>query len=87
MYFVYILYSKQFDRYYIGQTNDILQRINIHNSAKVPSTASYIPWEPIGYIEKENRSQAMILEKKLKNLNQTDLRKFIRKHLPAKIHL
>jgi putative endonuclease len=53
MYFVYILYSKQFDRYYIGQTNDTLQRINLHNSAKVPSTASYIPWEPIGYIEKE----------------------------------
>ena len=35
----------------------------------------------IGSIEKGTRSEAMILEKKLKNLNTEDLKKFILKHI------
>jgi putative endonuclease len=44
------------------------------------STAPYIPWVKVLVIEKPTRSEAMILEKKLKNLNSEDLRKFITKY-------
>ena len=44
------------------------------------STSPYVPWELILTIAKESRSEAMILEKKLKNLNSEDLIKFIIKY-------
>jgi hypothetical protein len=34
----------------------------------------------VGFIERPNRSEAMILEKKLKNLNSDDLKKFASKY-------
>jgi hypothetical protein len=39
-----------------------------------------VPWEIVGFIEKESRSDATILERKLKNLNSEDLKKFILKY-------
>ena len=77
MYYTYILYSSEFDKYYIGQTNDIYKRIKKHNSGYVLSTKSYIPWELVLSIEKKTRSEALILEKKLKNLNRKRLLSFI----------
>lgn len=81
MYYVYILYSESHKRYYIGQTNDLNNRINRHNSGIEKSTSPYKPWTFIGSIEKPNRAEAMILEKKLKNLNSEDLKKFILKYI------
>ncbi|MFC1561666.1 GIY-YIG nuclease family protein [candidate division KSB1 bacterium] len=67
MYYVYILYSKSFDRYYIGQTDNIDARIDRHNKGKVKSTKHYVPWE-LRYTEKFiSRSKAMKREKFLKN--------------------
>ena len=79
-FYVYILYSKSHNRFYIGQTNSIKDRLNRHNSGIEKSTKPYIPWELIGYFEKQSRSDAMILEKKLKNLNTEDLDKLIAKY-------
>lgn len=81
MYQVYILYSESFDKYYIGQTNDIIERLKRHNNGYVKSTSNYLPWKLIGFIEKQNRSEAMNLETKLKNLNRTRLKIFIEKYL------
>ena len=80
MFYVYILYSENFKRYYIGQTNDIGNRLQSHNSGYVVSTKPYLPWTLLCFLEKDTRSEAMILEKKLKNLNSEDLRKFITKY-------
>lgn len=80
MFFVYILFSKSRSRFYIGQTSAIEKRLEKHNAGEVKSTAPYRPWDLIGYLQKPSRSEAMILEKKLKNLNSEDLRKFIRKY-------
>jgi putative endonuclease len=44
------------------------------------STAPYKPWRMILFIEKVSRGEAMILERKLKNLNTEDLEKFIVKY-------
>lgn len=81
MYYVYILYSENHNRFYIGQTNDLSNRLFRHNSGFEKSTTPYKPWVLVGSIEKHTRSEAMILEKKLKNLNSEDLKKFITKHL------
>jgi putative endonuclease len=51
-----------------------------HNNGIEKSTKPYIPWQLIGFIEKSSRSEAMALEKKLKNLNSEDLKKFIEKY-------
>ncbi|HRE74339.1 MAG TPA: GIY-YIG nuclease family protein [Flavobacteriales bacterium] len=80
MYFVYILYSAQHDKFYIGQTNDLEDRLKRHNSGQVDATKPYLPWEMLIRIEKDTRSEAMILEKKLKNLSKERLRLFIEKY-------
>ena len=85
MYKVYILYSKSSRKIYIGQTNDLDDRFRLHNSGRVRSTAPYLSWELIGSIDKPNRSESVILERKLKNLNREDLGKFILKYFNISI--
>lgn len=82
-YFTYILYSGISTRYYIGQTQEVWARLERHNSGFVRSTKPYIPWEIVGYIEKPTRKEAMDLERKLKNLNTEDLKRFINKYFPS----
>ena len=79
MYSVYIIFSQSGNRYYIGQTSNVDMRLSRHNAGYEKSTKPYIPWEMIFWIEKNSRSEAMVLEKKLKNLNTKDLLKFIDK--------
>ncbi|MCB9056063.1 MAG: GIY-YIG nuclease family protein [Chitinophagales bacterium] len=80
MFYVYILFSEGFDRFYIGQTNDIENRIARHNSGMEKSTSPYVPWSIVCVIEKGSRSESMILERKLKNLNRLKLIRFIEKY-------
>ncbi len=79
-YYVYINYSEKFDKYYIGQTENFESRILLHNSGLVKSTSPYVPWINVLLIEKTSRSEAMTLEKKLKNLNRVRLVAFIEKY-------
>lgn len=66
MYYVYILYSKSFDRYYVGQCEDIALRLARHNRKAVPSTRAYTPWE-IVYSEKFlSRTEAVRRETEIK---------------------
>ena len=44
-------------------------RLAFHNEGHVKSTKAFVPWEIVGFIEKESRSDATILKRKLKNLN------------------
>lgn len=74
MFFVYILYSeirKRLyseirQRYYVGQTNEINQRLERHNHGKVRSTKSGVPWQLIKTFEVNDRAEAMRLEAKIK---------------------
>jgi len=78
MYYVYVLYSPKFDRIYIGQTDNIGNRLDRHNSGKVKSTKAYIPWELVHYEKFATRSEAMKREKELKSHIGWD---YIRKNL------
>ena len=80
LYLYFILFSKKHARFYIGQTNNIKERLGRHNRGFEKSTKPYIPWKLIGYFEKPSRSASLILEKKLKNLNSEDLQKLIAKY-------
>ena len=51
MFFVYILHSNKFDKFYVGMTSNLELRLNYHNSGKVKSTRAFLPWE---FVLKEN---------------------------------
>ncbi len=80
MYYVYILYSEKHDKYYIGQTNDVKARLERHNNGLENFTSKYIPWILVGFITKATRAEAVVLEKKLKNLSRERLPIFIAKY-------
>jgi putative endonuclease len=45
MYYVYILYSESFDKYYVGYTNDHVLRLHAHNTTNRNTyTSKYRPW-------------------------------------------
>jgi putative endonuclease len=80
MFYVYILFSNSGNRFYIGQTNNVEARIARHNAKTEASTSPFAPWKLLLTLEKPTQGEAMILERKLKNLNSDDLRKFILKY-------
>ena len=51
MWSVYVLYSKNFKKSYVGFSANVLELLVKHNSGRVTSTKKYRPWEVI-YEEK-----------------------------------
>jgi putative endonuclease len=64
--FVYILFSEQRGRYYVGQTASIIERLKRHNQGRVSSTKTGIPWKVVLQIEVLDRSESLILERRIK---------------------
>jgi putative endonuclease len=77
---VYILYSSSLDRYYIGQTSDMASRLARHNKGLENYTSRGVPWELRWKTEKATRSEALRLERKIKNLNRVRLEAFMDKY-------
>jgi putative endonuclease len=68
MFTVYILYSKNFQKTYVGQTKDLANRLLEHNETAVKGfTVSYRPWVLIYHEDYATRSEAMRREKYLKS--------------------
>ena len=67
MYFVYILYSKAYDRYYIGHCEDLTLRLTRHNNKGVPSTKFYVPWEVVYTETFISRTFASAREREIKS--------------------
>ncbi|MCF6268569.1 MAG: GIY-YIG nuclease family protein [Melioribacteraceae bacterium] len=65
---VYILKSLVADRYYIGSTENVLKRIEVHNSSRAKWTKRYQPWVLEYFEEYETRGEAVKREKFLKSL-------------------
>ncbi len=80
LYSTYILYSQEHDCYYVGQTNNMANRILRHNSGYESYTKKYRPWKLVCVIEKSTRKESLVLEKKLKNLSRVRLQSFILKY-------
>ena len=60
---LYILQSSKSGKLYIGQTENIEDRLNRHNKGYSKSTKFGIPWELIYTEEYATRSEAMKREK------------------------
>ncbi len=67
MYWVYAIKSLKGDRVYIGQTANLLERVQTHNRGLVESTKADRPWRLIAFEECDSREAARWLEKCLKN--------------------
>ncbi len=66
--YVYILYSTiDTDRFYIGFTENIDNRLMDHNSGKNPHTAKYKPWRIKTAIAFTDRQKALDFERYLKS--------------------
>ena len=78
---VYILWSESTQRYYIGVSQDVSRRLSEHNQKKSRYTQNGAPWKLVWQTQKPNRSEALILERKLKNLKSAKrIAEFIEKY-------
>ncbi len=66
-YFVYILKSERIDKFYIGQTQDVSERLKRHNIGREKYTSKGTPWTLEFFISCNTRSEAIKLERKIKN--------------------
>jgi putative endonuclease len=75
MFTVYVLYSKSFNKIYIGYTSDLEQRLISHNHPRNKGwTRKFAPWILIYSETFDLKSDAMKREKQLKNFQG---RKFV----------
>ena len=66
MYYVYILYSKQIDRYYVGQTDDIGKRVQSHLSGISKYTSIANDWIEVHSEAFDTREGAIKRENEIK---------------------
>ena len=70
MYFsyVYILQSEAFpDRYYVGITNDLKDRLKRHNAGEMAHTSELRPWKIKTAVAFSDRQRASAFERYLKS--------------------
>jgi putative endonuclease len=67
MFFVYILKSLKDHRFYIGQTNNLEDRVRRHNEGRVVATKGRRPLILVRSEEFESRSEAVRRERELKS--------------------
>ena len=66
MFITYVLKSKKDGKLYVGHTENLTRRLGEHNSGKVKSTKSRIPFELLHHQGFSTRSEARWQEKKWK---------------------
>ena len=78
MCFIYIIFSKKLDRFYIGSTElHPTQRLELHNNqyyGKLKFTSNGIPWELFWYHHIHSKRVALKIEKHIKKMKS---RKYI----------
>ncbi len=65
-FYVYILYSKKSDKYYVGYCSNPAERIKKHNFRSTPSTRSGIPWVLVYFEEYASKTEAIKRESEIK---------------------
>ena len=72
MYAVYIIYSKKIDKYYIGFSSNVQERLCYHNWNSKGFSNKGKPWVLV-YSEPFNtKTEALLREKQLKNWKNRD---------------
>ncbi|MCP4456554.1 MAG: GIY-YIG nuclease family protein [Cytophagales bacterium] len=65
MYWVYILFSDKLEKYYVGSTNNLTDRLKRHNSKQSTYTKKGVPWNLVASFECDLKSEAVRFEKKI----------------------
>jgi putative endonuclease len=71
-YFVYILFSEKLDKFYIGSTGDLEDRLRKHNRSRSGFTSMGKPWNLMYNEIFDNKTEALIREKQLKAWKNRD---------------
>src|SRR5688572_1402151 len=73
MHFVYILYSARRKRYYIGETEDVVQRLHWHNDHLFQKSSTIIAndWQLKKVIVFRNRREARRVETYIKSMKSS----------------
>ena len=71
MHWVYIIYSEKIDKYYIGETSNISDRMHRHNQDRNKFTRGKGPWKLVWLVERQNRLAGKKLEQKLKRMKNS----------------
>lgn len=82
MYTVYVIYNETANKFYIGQSQDIIKRIELHNSHLFKGYTSQFNgnWKLLYREEYKTRGEALIREKQLKSSRGRD---FVKKNIPT----
>lgn len=64
--YVYILYSKKCDRYYVGYSANVDERLLRHNQRKVTATKNCVPYILKAFKVFESEALAMAEERRIK---------------------
>jgi len=81
-YYVYVLANDKDRHLYAGFSTNLIKRIDEHNSGKVQSTKSKLPWKIIYYEAFLNKYDALRREKYLKTTKgKTTLRSMLKEFL------
>ena len=65
---VYILYSESADRYYVGSTQSLSDRMKRHNDGRSKATKGGVPWKLMYQESYSSRSEAVKREKAIKSI-------------------
>ena len=65
-YFLYILKSKKYDKYYTGISQNPHRRLEYHNTIEKGFTSRYRPWKIVFIKGFDSKGEAMKAEKKIK---------------------
>ena len=66
--YVYMLQSiGQLNRWHVGMTEDLQERLKVHNSGKVPHTPKFLPWRSEIAVAFRDNTKAATFEKYLKS--------------------
>ena len=66
-YYFYILFSKKLNRYYLGHTRDLFERIRKHNSHHKGYTGKVDNWELLYSKKYSSKSDAYARERQVKS--------------------
>jgi putative endonuclease len=80
VFYLYILQSESTDRFYIGQTQNVCERLAYHNANYSKSLKNRRPWRLVHTEQYKTRSEALIRERQLKSWKD---RRMIEKLLSA----
>ena len=67
MVYVYVLYSNDFERYYVGMSDNVEKRLKEHNKGLSKSTKPSVPWRLVHSEQFETRMETRTREKYLKS--------------------